>query len=335
MQEALRSETLRSLRTMKLLAENENPSLVELTGGVSAEIVLARTRAGAICVKKARPFLKVAGEWRASPARAEAEKKWIRLVGSFLPGNVPEILAEDTPAFTFAMKYLDPGLYRNWKSLLRDGEISAATGAEVGRILGIIHRRTAGDPAVAASFANDENFADLRLRPYFAVAAGANPEASPVLQALIERTASTKLALVHGDFSPKNILIGPHGPVILDAECAWYGDPAFDPAFCLNHLMLKCVWKPQHAARYLRCAGAFWDGYLVAAAWADPAGVQERVATLLPGLLLARIDGRSPVEYLTDPSVKDKVRAFAKRFLLKPEKRLAQLMAEWRKEPFS
>src|SRR5208282_111260 len=116
------------------------------------------------------------------------------------------------------------------------------------------------------------------------------------------RTGSTRLALVHGDVSPKNILIGPQGPVILDAECAWYGDPAFDPAFCLNHLILKCVWKPQHVARYLRCAGAFWDGYLSAAAWADPARTEERVATLLPGLMLARIDGRSPVEYLTGPS---------------------------------
>jgi len=318
---------------MKLVAENDNPSLVELTGGVSAEIVLAGTSAGAICVKKVRPFLKVAGEWRASPARAEAEKKWIRLVGSFLPGNVPEILAEDAPAFTFAMKYLDPGQYRNWKSSLRDGEVSAGTGAEVGKILGTVHRRTAGDPAVATGFANDEDFADLRLNPYFAVAAGANPEVGPVLQALIERTASTKLALVHGDFSPKNILIGPQGPVILDAECAWYGDPAFDPAFCLNHLFLKCVWKPQHAARYLRCAGAFWGGYLSEAAWAAPARMEERVATLLPALMVARIDGRSPVEYLTDPLVKDKVRAFAKRVLLKPEKTLAPLMAAWGKEP--
>jgi tRNA A-37 threonylcarbamoyl transferase component Bud32 len=332
LQEALRSEILQSLRIMKLVAENEAPSLIELTGGVSGEIILAATSAGAICVKKVRPFLKVAGEWRASPARAEAEKKWIRLVGELLPRNVPEIIAEDAPAFTFAMKYLDPEHHRNWKSLLRDGEISGETGAEVGKILGTVHRRTAGDLAVSAAFANDEDFADLRLDPYFAAAAAADPEVGPALHALIERTASTKRALVHGDFSPKNILIGPQGPVILDAECAWYGEPAFDPAFCLNHLLLKCVWKPQHSARYLRCALAFWDSYLGSAAWADRGQMEERVATLLPGLMLARADGKSPVEDLTDPAVKNKVRAFAKRFLLKPEKTLAPVIAEWRKE---
>jgi aminoglycoside phosphotransferase (APT) family kinase protein len=317
---------------MKLAGENEEPRLIELTGGVSAEIVLAHTAAGPVCVKKARPFLKVPGEWRASPARAEAEKQWIRLVGALLPSNVPEIIAEDTPAFTFAMKYLYPEHYQNWKSLLRDGNIRAGTGAEVGNILGTVHRVTQGNSSVSAAFANDADFADLRLNPYFGASAAANPEVGPFLQALIERTAATKLALVHGDFSPKNILIGSRGPVILDAECAWYGEPAFDPAFCLNHLFLKCAWKPQHAGAYLRCAEAFWDGYLSAAAWADPGGMEERVATLLPGLMLARVDGKSPVEYLTDSAVRNKVRAFAKSFLLKPEKTLAPLFAEWRKE---
>src|SRR5262249_43147856 len=159
------------------------------------------------------------------PARSEAEKNWIRLAGSFLPSNVPEILGEDSEAFTFAMKYLDPERYRNWKSLLRDGEIDDAAGLKAGEVLGTIHSRTAGDDRVAAAFANDSDFADIRLNPYFAAAALKNPDVAPALNNLITRTASTTLALIHGDFSPKNILIGPSGPVILDAECACYGDP--------------------------------------------------------------------------------------------------------------
>ncbi len=332
MNEASSAEILRSLRVMNLIAEDERPSVSELTGGVSAEIVLVETRSRPVCVKKTLPRLKVAGEWRASPMRAEAEKKWIRLAAKFLPQNVPQILGEDTSAFTFAMNYLDPLHYRNWKSLLRDGQIDNAAGAEAGTILGTIHSRTAGDEAVAREFANDQDFADLRLSPYFGEAADRNPDIALRLHGLIERTAATKLALVHGDFSPKNILIGPSGPVILDAECACYGDPAFDPAFCLNHLLLKCVWRPQHAPRYLACAGCFWDAYAAAAVALDAASTEARTATLLPGLLLARIDGKSPAEYLTDAAARDRVRVFAKRLLLQPAKTLRPVFAAWREE---
>src|SRR5262249_55519862 len=139
LKEAARTEILRSLRTMRLIAEDEEPALIELTGGVSAEIVLAKTRAGPIWVNRALPSLKVAGEWHVSPARSEAEKNWIRLAGGFLPSNVPEILGEDKQTFTFAMNYLDPEHYRNWKSLLRDGEIDESACFKVGEILGTIH----------------------------------------------------------------------------------------------------------------------------------------------------------------------------------------------------
>jgi hypothetical protein len=317
---------------MQLIAEDEEPALIELTGGVSADIVLAKTTAGPICVKRALPSLKVAGEWHVSPGRSEAEKNWIRLAGSFLPLNVPEILGEDKQAFTFAMKYLDPERYRNWKSLLRDGLIDDDAGLKAGEVLGTVHCRTAGDARVAAAFANGRDFADLRLSPYFAAAGLKNPDVAPALQNLIARTASTKQALVHGDFSPKNILIGPSGPVILDAECACYGDPAFDPAFLLNHLLLKSVWKPQHAPRYLALAGWFWQAYIATAAALAPLALEERTVTLLPSLLLARIDGKSPVEYLTDPRAKDRVRQFAKRLLLNPERSLQPFLQAWRQE---
>lgn len=320
-----------ALRTMGLIGADERPALSELTGGVSADIVLAETAAGPVCVKRARPQLKVAGDWRASPGRSEAEKGWIRLVGRLARGAAPEILGEDPEHFTFAMGYLDPSSYRNWKTLLRDGVVSEAFGTQLGGLVGLIHGRTAGDPAVAQAFANDGDFADLRLQPYLATAAQANHDVSEALHGLIRRTASTKLALVHGDLSPKNILVGPAGPVILDAECAWYGDPAFDPAFCLNHLMLKCIWRPMHADAYLRCAGAFWSAYAEAVAGAELGDVARRVATLVPALALARIDGKSPVEYLTDEAARRAVRAFAKDSLLRPQAEVPALLDAWRR----
>ena len=95
------------------------------------------------------------------------------------------------------------------------------------------------DPAVAAEFPTDDIFRALRLDAYLLAAGRKRPEAAKALEAIVERTAATRLALVHGDVSPKNILLGAEGPVFLDAETAWWGDPAFDLAFCLNHLLLK------------------------------------------------------------------------------------------------
>src|SRR3546814_8703169 len=97
----------------------------------------------------------------------------------------------------------------------------------------------------------DSIFHAIRLEPYLLATARAHPDRAAALESVAAETAATKRALVHGDVSPKNILVGPAGPVLLDAECAWYGDPAFDLAFCLNHLLLKCLWIPAAAPRFL------------------------------------------------------------------------------------
>ena len=144
-------------------------------------------------------------------------------------------------------------------------------------------------------------------------------------------TANTKLALVHGDVSPKNILIGPQGPVFLDAECAWYGDPAFDLAFCLNHLLLKGLWVPVRRKAFLKCFDALSAAYLEGVAWESAAAIESRAASLLPGLLLARVDGKSPVEYLTADSDKDFVREVAGRLLQSPPATLAAIRDAWQR----
>ena len=105
------------------------------------------------------------------------------------------------------------------------------------------------------------------------------------LEELVRVTGATKQALVHGDVSPKNILCGPHGPVFLDAECAWYGDPVFDLAFCLNHMLLKCLWRPQWSARYLACFDALAAAYLAGVTWEPREQTEARAAALLPGLV--------------------------------------------------
>ena len=121
------------------------------------------------------------------------------------------------------------------------------------------------------------------------------------------------------------------GPILLDAECAWYGDPAFDLAFCLNHLLLKCLWVPSAALRFLQCFDALKDSYLRGVSWEAPGGIEERTASLLPGLLLARVDGKSPVEYLTEEKQKESVRSVAGELLVKPPSTLSSVAQAWQR----
>nr|WP_236610690.1 phosphotransferase [Verminephrobacter aporrectodeae] len=183
-----------------------------------------------------------------------------------------------------------------------------------------------------ATLCHRADFFPIRLEAYLLATSEKHPECAAPLRALAQRTGATRCALVHGDVSPKNILRGPQGPVFLDAECAWYGDPAFDLAFCLNHMLLKCLWRPAHAAAFLACFDALAAAYLDGVDWEPRTCIEERSARLLPGLFLARVDGKSPVEYVTQAAQKQQVRALAVPLLQTPPQRLAQVRAAWAKE---
>ncbi|MFL9919032.1 aminoglycoside phosphotransferase family protein [Paraburkholderia fungorum] len=326
------SALVASLRRMGLVGADEAPRLTPLTGGVSSQIVRADTARGTVCIKRALARLKVAAQWLAPLDRNTAEVAWMRFASTLLPGFVPQIIAEDQTARAFAMAYLDPENYRVWKDELLAGNAKIFTARQLGARLAAIHQASAGKCDLAQSFANDASFFALRLEPYFLAAAEANPDCAAELIQLSDDTAATKRALVHGDVSPKNILIGSAGPVLLDAECAWYGDPAFDIAFCLTHLLLKCLQRPEATARFLACFDAFNDAYFAGVAWENPADVEARAARLLPALMLARVDGKSPVEYLKTPEDLARVRSFTKPFIVDPPKTLDAIRNRWNKE---
>ena len=172
--------------------------------------------------------------------------------------------------------------------------------AGVGELIGRLHARRAADRSVAGRFATDDNFEALRIGPYLRATAARHPDLADRFDDLARRTAGTRLAVVHGDVSPKNILLGPSGPVLLDAECAWFGDPAFDVAFCLNHLLLKSVLLPGRSTALFAAARALARAHAAFVDWEEPRSLERRVASLLPALALARIDGLSPVEYLEE-----------------------------------
>ena len=326
MSASLPEPVLAFLRAQGLVGSGENPTAEALAGGVSSDIWRVDLKAGAICVKRALPRLRVAQLWEAPVERNGYERRWLETANAIVPGVAPKVLAGGDGCF--AMEFL-PQL-PVWKSELRAGRADAAFAADVGRKLCAIHNATARRGDIAEEFATDASFHALRLEPYLLAAGKVNENCREQLEELSNVTAQTRLALVHGDVSPKNILVGPRGPIFLDAECAWYGDPAFDLAFCLNHLLLKGAWVPEAKATFLACYDALQHEYLASVDWEQPAAPARRAAALLPGLLLARIDGKSPVEYLTQEPQKDPVRRFAAGFLRQPAATLTEIGNAWR-----
>ena len=323
MSASLPEPVLELLLRAGLVSRNETPSVTRLTGGVSSEI----WRVGNVCVKRALPRLRVAQRWEAPIERNRYERLWLEAAGAAAPGSAPRVLAADDEAGCFAMEYLAGPI---WKELLRQGKAEPRFAAEVGRTLAAIHASSAGRADVAERFATDTIFHAIRLEPYLVSTGSVHRDLEERFRSLVTRTAQTKVCLVHGDVSPKNILVrgeAPrHFPVFLDAECAWYGDPAFDLAFCLNHLLLKCLWVPASRSAFLACFDALASSYLKAVSFPD---VEKRAASLLPALLLARVDGKSPVEYLSEKD-KDFVRTTARRLLPKAA-RLEQVRDEWQR----
>ena len=300
-----------------------------LVGGVSSLIVSVDTVLGRFCMKQALSQLRVAAVWHAPVARNEAEVDWIRLVSGLDASWVPEVLGHDRASQSFAMQYLPPDQYPVWKTQLRDGLVDPLVAEDVGSRLGQIHAATANRAGVAEQFAHQDQFYALRLEPYFVEVARRHPDLQAILEGLVKRTYEMRRALVHGDVSPKNILVGPGGPVFLDAECAVYGDPAFDLAFCLNHLLLKSVWRPTYGSLYLQSFSRLVDSYASWVSWEPLAGLYARVGDLLAAMLLARVDGKSPVEYLTAPEDQERVRRFATSHLQMPSASPNDLLYDW------
>jgi aminoglycoside phosphotransferase (APT) family kinase protein len=314
------------LRAARLAAPGESPRGVALSGGVSSDIWRIDLAGRSLCVKGALPRLRVSEVWEAPVERNRYEYEWLRIAGDAAPGAAPRVFAER--AGLFAMEFLDLPV---WKDELRQGRADPAFAAKVGATLAAIHAATAGRKEVEKLFRTDAIFYAIRLEPYLIATAEKHAALRAPLERLVQTTSKTKLCLVHGDVSPKNILVSPRGPVFLDAECAWYGDPAFDLAFCLNHLLLKCLWVPSAALRFLQCFDELKGAYLHRVTWEAPGGIEERTSSLLPGLLLARVDGKSPVEYLTSEAQKDSVRRIARKLLLEPVATLADVKEAWQR----
>ena len=328
-----------SLAAMGLLRPGGRFVATPLAGGVSCDVWKVEIPGGqTLVVKRALPKLRVTADWQASPERAETEVRWLKLAGSIVPGCTPEVVGEDPARHMFAMRFLPPEQYKLWKAELRDGRVDVDFARQTGAIMARLHAATAGRDDIARQFDNGAQFFALRLDAYLLFTASRHPDLAAKIRAVADAIAAARIALMQGDISPKNILMGPPArgaaqnektPIFLDAETACYGDPVFDIAFCANHLLLKCVWHPEHRARYLQSFRALTGAWLDGVTWEARGGAEARAAILLGMLLLARIDGKSPVEYLTADTDRDFVRRTARGFILREEKSLAAIAQRW------
>jgi aminoglycoside phosphotransferase (APT) family kinase protein len=222
------------------------------------------------------------------------------------------------------MEHLD-GDFSNWKELLLAGKGTDGDAGRAGKLLAQIHRQSTGDARAAGLFDTTPNFFQLRIEPFLLATGGKNPPLWPMFEAEAARLARTRECLVHGDFSPKNILVSADRLVLLDGEVAWYGDPAFDLAFLLAHLFLKALFHAPRESGTRTMIDRFWRAYQTD----RPAPrLEPRVTRLLLMLLLARVDGKSPVEYL-DPARQNLVREFVRAILPEETQSLAAITDAW------
>lgn len=289
------------LRGRGVLPASSTARVEELAGGVSSTVLWVRHDGGDLVVKQALPVLRVRDHWPADPARASAEAAALRLAARYTPASVPRVLDEDALRHVLVLQAA-PADWRPWKADLLAGRVDVDVARTVGVLVGTWHEHTFGSDDVPSVLRDGVRLEQLRLEPYLHRTAERLPALADPLLAVAARLRSRSECLVHGDLSPKNVLVGAGGPWILDFEVAHLGDPAFDVAFLTAHLLLKAVHRPDAAERLAAAADAFHAGY--ASTGSRTAAVEaagDAWMRVAGALVLARVHGASPVEYLDAP----------------------------------
>ncbi len=284
-----------------------------LLGGVSSDVALISGEESRFVVKQSIPNLRVAADWPVHPSRIWREVDALRALAPSLPmGAVPAVVYESRDEYLYAMTAAPAGA-DSWKAQLLAGDIDVSLAA----YLGAVHAAMVRLPNPRPEFDDITFFEELRIDPYYRYTGEQYPDLRSAFDRAAEACRHHRWALVHGDFSPKNIMAGSGSAMILDWECVHWGDPAFDTGFLLNHLLLKAFHRPQDRALLVRAA----------AAYSDAVAEVPFAATMvhLPLLLICRVDGKSPVEYITSEVTRTAIRRYARSLLAEPPRDVAEL----------
>lgn len=301
-------ELIAYLRQQGHIAADEAIDAQVLAGGVSNRTVLVtRPNQTQWVMKQALAKLRVKADWFSDPVRIHREALALRELAALAPaGSVPSLVFDDADRHIIAMQAV-PQPHHNWKALLLRGELDLRQVLQFADWLGQVQRAAAQAAAqgaaqgfgLKAQFADRSFFETLRLEPYYRYTASQVPQAATFLHRLIEDTLARQDTLVHGDFSPKNVLVYQGNLVVLDYEVIHWGDPAFDVGFALTHLLSKAHHLVAQRMAFAEAARLFWQTYLghVDGLFGD---LEQRAVRHTLACLLARVDGRSPLEYLHD-----------------------------------
>jgi aminoglycoside phosphotransferase (APT) family kinase protein len=327
------SQNLADYLTRRGWLDAGDPAEVQaLAGGVSNVVFrVSSPSRGEIVIKQSRGQLRTRAAWFSRLERIFREIDMLRALAPLLPERaVPRVLFEDRENFLFAMQAA-PAAHIVWKAELLSGNADPKIAAALGEYLSTVHCRTAGDPRLRSLLGDRTVFDELRIDPFYRYVAAAHDDLRPPLARLIERMEAEQLSAVHADFSPKNVLVtrdpsragGEAAIMLVDFETGHYGDPAFDLGFFLSHLLLKAVRFAERSDEYMRLATTFWDRYREGFEANAPPALREchlegRSVLHLGACMLARIDGKSPVDYLTRDDDRELVRRFCRRLILEP-----------------
>ncbi|GBC69305.1 Methylthioribose kinase [archaeon HR01] len=297
---------------IRSLTDGEIVELKPLSGGVSCIVYLVSTSRGSWVVKKALPRLMVQDEWVADVNRVFRESACLKAIRELVGEDAaPKVLLEDRQHHMFVMEYGEGGV--TWKEMLMKGVIDPSLTIRAAHILAKLHTKSVGLEWVREEFYEATNFHQLRIDPYILHTSRKHPDISGQLLKIADILWTRKMCLVHGDYSPKNILYLPDGRLwVLDCEPAHYGHPAFDIAFCTNHLLLKSIHF--NGPAYLREARRLWAEYWRGVGWDGGEELEREAAMILSALMLARVDGKSPVEYLSEEN-RVRTRLLAKKMI--------------------
>lgn len=290
------------LRERHLLHADEVPHVSALSGGISSNTMLIRRAAADnLVVKQALPKLRVAVDWFSDPRRIHHEALGMKWLGRLCPsGSITTLVFEDFDEHLLVMQAVrEP--HQNYKDLLLAGNLRFDDVIRFAEMLAAIHRESFLQRRIVAPVFGDRSFFEtLRVEPYYRYAAARVPESASFLAALVAETFDTRLSLVHGDYSPKNILLSQGRMVLLDHEVIHFGDPAFDFGFALAHWLSKAHHLRDKRPAFVQAALLFAERYLDGLnglEWRTT--VESRAVRHTVACLLARVAGRSTLEYLS------------------------------------
>jgi len=289
------------LKSKGHIGPEENPTLRGLPGGVSSRTILVeRSNRRDFVVKQARERLQVACDWFSDPLRIHQEAEGLRWLFKLAPeGAITPLLFEDRDHHIIGMAAV-AWPHENWKSVLLQGRIDEQHVLQFARLLGQIHHTSRQKQSeLAATFADRSFFESLHLEPYYAYSATQELAAADFLNSLVSETSMRRYCLAHGDYSPKNVLIYKDKLILVDHEVIHFGDPAFDLGFSLAHLLSKANHLQSYRVALASGAHLYWQTYVQSCGDIKRTNAfEEFVNRHTLACLLARVVGRSPLEYL-------------------------------------